>query len=272
MKIKRLEREQLDIKSVNVGNFKLMGSVITNSVDSRTAVVAAGGRIQRNHVKERAQVTRETNPTLRKRKVAQRNKYRVLESQGGQGIRDIVRGNQDLVTHLSGSRSGRELPVPGDGFAEIRVTKEANGPRLVECLKGYDPQSVKFFREGFSQGFRLQYKGSRVYSVGPNLKTALERPEALEAKLSKELGAGRIVGPFAQCPLPNLRCSPVGLQPKKDGTFRMIHHLSWPHGDSGQLWHSLGVHISTVPHSGFGYKENKGSGEALFFSKNRHKI
>ena len=34
-----------------------------------------------------------------------------------------------------------------------------------------------------------------------------------------------------------------------------------------QLWHSLGVHISTVPHSGFGYKENKGSGEALFLAK-----
>ena len=59
-----------------------MGSVITNSVDLRTAEVAEGGRIQRNHVKERAQVTRETNPTLQKRKVAQRNKYCVLESQG----------------------------------------------------------------------------------------------------------------------------------------------------------------------------------------------
>ena len=82
-KIKSLEREQLDIKSVNVGNFKLMGSVITNSVDSRTAVVAVGGRIQGNHVKERAPVTRETNPTLRKRKVALRNKCCVLESQGG---------------------------------------------------------------------------------------------------------------------------------------------------------------------------------------------
>ena len=89
--------------------------------------------------------------------------------------------------------------------------------KLVESLKGYDPQLVKFLREGFSQGFRLQYKGSRVHSVAPNLKTALERPEALEAKLNKELGAGQIVGPFAQCPLPNLRCSPVGLQPKKMG-------------------------------------------------------
>ena len=147
-----------------------------------------------------------------------------IRKPGGQGIH-TVRGIRFLVTHLSGSCSGRELSVPGNEFAEIRVTKEANGPReglptpvivhkLVECLKGYDPQSVKFLREGFSQGFRLQYKGNRVHSVASNLKTAIERPEALEAKLSKELGAGRIVGPLKQSyPSTHYSSSKPTLQP-----------------------------------------------------------
>ena len=197
-----------------------MGSVITNSVDSRTAAVAAWGRIQRNHVKERAPVTRETNATLRKRKVALRNKCCVLESQGGRGIFDTVRRNQDLVTHLSGNHGRQELSR--NWFTEIRVTKESNGPReelptpvtvhiLVESLKGYDPQLVKFLREGFSRGFRLQYKGSRVHSVAPNLKTALERPELSNflscswCPLSRP-NKTRYGSPALSCPLPADLC------------------------------------------------------------------
>ena len=44
---------------------------------------------------------------------------------------------------------------------------------------------------------------------------------------------GRIAGPFNSRPLPNFTISPLGLVPKAQaGKFRMIHHLSYPEGDS----------------------------------------
>ena len=39
-------------------------------------------------------------------------------------------------------------------------------------------------------------------------------------------------GPFDMPPSDSFRSSLIDLQPKKDGTFRMIQHLSWPHGSS----------------------------------------
>jgi hypothetical protein len=38
---------------------------------------------------------------------------------------------------------------------------------------------------------------------------------------------GRIAGPFSVPLFPTLRVSPIGLVPKKNGDFRMIHNLSY---------------------------------------------
>ena len=63
--------------------------------------------------------------------------------------------------------------------------------------------------------------------------SASEHPDRVDQKLTKEIEEGRIVGPFAEPPLPNLRISPLGVIPKKvQGEFRMIHHLSFPFGAS----------------------------------------
>lgn len=44
---------------------------------------------------------------------------------------------------------------------------------------------------------------------------------------------GRIAGPFLSPPFNTLKTSPIGLHPKKKlGEFRLIHHLSYPKGDS----------------------------------------
>ena len=49
----------------------------------------------------------------------------------------------------------------------------------------------------------------------------------------KEINLGRIAGPFAARPFPNLQCSHIGLVPKHEpGSFRLIHHLSYPSGSS----------------------------------------
>lgn len=50
--------------------------------------------------------------------------------------------------------------------------------------------------------------------------------------INKEVSLGRVAGPFFKSPFTNLRLSPVGLVSKKDGSFRLIHHLSYPQGSS----------------------------------------
>jgi hypothetical protein len=41
-----------------------------------------------------------------------------------------------------------------------------------------------------------------------------------------------IVGPFQNRPISNLRCSPIGVVPKKTGGWRLITHLSYPPSNS----------------------------------------
>ena len=61
----------------------------------------------------------------------------------------------------------------------------------------------------------------------------MQNPAAVNAKLSTELNAHRLAGPFSSPPFPVFRVSPLGLVPKKvEGEFRLIHHLSYPRGSS----------------------------------------
>lgn len=105
--------------------------------------------------------------------------------------------------------------------------------RLDFLLNGY-PNSLKHFLvSGFSCGFRICFEGERHSFESPNLKSALEQPQIVISKINKEREAGRIAGPFALPPFPKLRCSPLGIVPKKDPSeFRLIHHLSYPNGSS----------------------------------------
>ena len=85
--------------------------------------------------------------------------------------------------------------------------------------------------EGFSEGFSLGYTGPQVCRDSEYLRSALAQPNIVHGKLAKEIQAGRIAGPFASRPLQQLQCSPIGIVPKKEpGSFRLIHHLSFPHG------------------------------------------
>jgi hypothetical protein len=60
------------------------------------------------------------------------------------------------------------------------------------------------------------------------LPSVRKYPYILQGTIDKDVEAGRIAGPFVSRPLPTLSISPLGLVLKKDGDFRVMHHLSYP--------------------------------------------
>lgn len=113
-------------------------------------------------------------------------------------------------------------PQPGS------LPTPVNSQKLKQFLEGYDPHEVDFIISGFTKGFKLHYEGPRVGRESPNLKSALQNPELVRRKINKEVHEGRMAGPFNSPPIENLIISPLGLQPKKSGDFRLIQHLSYP--------------------------------------------
>jgi len=81
-------------------------------------------------------------------------------------------------------------------------------------------------------GCRIGYQGPRHHRITPNLKSTLLHPDAVTEALLKEVSRGHTTGPFSSLPLPTLQCSPLGLVPKKDGSWRIIMDLSSPRGSS----------------------------------------
>ena len=62
---------------------------------------------------------------------------------------------------------------------------------------------------GFLHGFSIRYFGSLLAIRSPNLKNAMDNPNSVNDKLSKELAAGRIGGPFDSPPFETFRVSPL---------------------------------------------------------------
>lgn len=111
--------------------------------------------------------------------------------------------------------------------------------RLKFFLHGYDSALASYLIDGFRFGFRVHFVGERLSYESPNLKSAIDQPDLVKAKLSRECAAGRIFGPFTTPPFPNFRTSPLGIVPKKR-SVRMSSHspLILPRGCFGQRLHS----------------------------------
>ena len=86
---------------------------------------------------------------------------------------------------------------------------------------------VKCLRVGVDLGF---YGSRNRLQIGPNLESAAEHPDAIDANIATELENGRRRGPFQEIPFPNCFYSnPLGVVFKKGKSKpRVIHHLSWP--------------------------------------------
>ena len=105
---------------------------------------------------------------------------------------------------------------------------------LYILLEGYDYNLRSALCYNLKNGFDM---GSFIDTTVPrkihrNHRSALNNPHIVSAKLHKELQLDRIGGPTDHPPK-NMLFSPIGLVPKKDpGTYRMIHDLSYPKGNS----------------------------------------
>ena len=103
----------------------------------------------------------------------------------------------------------------------------------MQFLSGHDIPTVNFLSLGFTEGFSLHFEGTLQSFEAPNLLSARQNTVAVDAKLQKELEAGRLAGPFCSPPFEIFHISPLSLVPKKTpGEFRLIHHLSFPRGAS----------------------------------------
>ena len=90
-----------------------------------------------------------------------------------------------------------------------------------------------FLSDGFTHGFSLHFHGIRESSQAKTLLSAVQNPTIVDAKIAKELAAGRLAGPFDSPLISPFVVSPLGVVPKKSpGAFRLIHHLSFPRGAS----------------------------------------
>ena len=118
---------------------------------------------------------------------------------------------------------------------------------------GYDRNKTQFLVDGFRKGFRIDCTTSPPSRLSGNLQSAKHHPETVSQKLIKEINAHRIAGPFSNPPFPNFVCSPLGVCPKKKpGTFRLIHHLSFPEGQSvndGISEYASSVQYTTLSHA-----------------------
>ena len=151
------------------------------------------------------------------------------------GPQHVIKGDDKIDGHCTSDSSNCHNLLGGANNCLCCIYPS---PVKIEPLKPLldiypNKKAASLLREGFSQGFKLGFKGSRVTREASNLKSVNQDLNAVQAKLDKEIKLGRIAGPFSNLPLPKLIVSPVGLVPKAEkGKFRLIQHLSFPEGNS----------------------------------------
>lgn len=74
-----------------------------------------------------------------------------------------------------------------------------------------------------------------LFETKQKLKSVIQNPRASIMSIDKvenEIKNGRIALPFEYRPISNLKCSPIGLIPKKTSSWRLKTHLFYPHSNS----------------------------------------
>ena len=135
-----------------------------------------------------------------------------------------------LITALA-PESTAHLPISA-GSQAVGVTTLARpvpGPLCLADRQVHTPlRYSEFERESFvitpTKPGLISFTGPHTPYTARNLSSAFQHPEVVSSELQKEVAAGRVLGPFADRPLPNLRTSGLGAAPKKNGKWRVILH------------------------------------------------
>ena len=132
------------------------------------------------------------------------------------------------ITHWPGLTGSPFAPDPLLGRTPLNLNRL--GALLAQHPK---PTKVKKFLNYLQFGHPLLCSSPPSTRWSHNLASATSNPQAALAKIEKEVKLGRVRGPFrniSDTGLPSLVISPIGLIPKAEGGFRLIHHLSHPWG------------------------------------------
>ena len=146
-----------------------------------------------------------------------------------------VHGKAKLTIPPPTSIGFKTIPIPPNKAptSPPQMPTPVKAKVLNNYLKGYNPILRQEIITGFQNGFTLGFAGDQMDCLSDNLKTAKQHPDIVRSKIAIELDEGRFMGPFDEPPFTNFRSNPMGLVEKKGGSgFRLIHHLSFPHGSS----------------------------------------
>lgn len=147
-----------------------------------------------------------------------------------EAVREETRANISISAVAKTAMGFMQQPSAPTAPSPLKkVVTPLRRPQFEEELKKHpDPLWVKQLLHGIDKGVRLGYKGPRFHHTSRNLSSASRYPHIIDKEIDKEISLGRLLGPFDDPPFSNLRCSGVGVIPKKTGGWRMIMHLSAP--------------------------------------------
>ena len=165
----------------------------------------------------------------------------------------VSRGQKPTLQHR---KEERAVPCqsqcsPPKGLVLTKAPTPINVHVLLQWLQHYPKVKDRILlMAGFTEGFKLGYRGPRMPRDADCLMSAKKNVEATWKKLEKEIALGRIIGPYKSRPLSNLQCSPIGLIPKQQpGEWRLITHLSFPSGNC--INDGIPAEIATVKYATF---------------------
>ena len=107
-------------------------------------------------------------------------------------------------------------------------------PEILDgMLEGYNQELRHYLVSGFRQGFSTGCTNLSPGDAATNLPSCQEAPHVIDQYIEKEMRAGRLAGPFLSTNEQIRKISPIGLISKSTpGDYRVIHHLSFPAGES----------------------------------------
>lgn len=161
-----------------------------------------------------------------------------------------MQGSQQAVVlqhNQPGSSRVSSHPFPINHASNLSPVTPIDPDHLYHLIRG-SPHAYELYI-GFKYGFQIPHAPSPWSQPIRNHQSVSRNPAFIDLYISKELAAGRNIGPFSSLPHGCI-VSPLGLVPKKEaGSFRVIHDLSYPKGQG--VNDLIPNHLTSVQYENF---------------------